>query len=311
MKTIDIWFDSTFLERQDVPRLGLPDWAGQWIEQLFVGMFGPPIFHFWILQELVDSCQRKLNDYRGRKIIVVDVSINKKLVEILLEKIVNSDGKKYANQDELFVGLEMWLTEQLAAWLSMERAHNSWPTVVIRCVDTEWKKRDRKVYEPEKKFRGLVKLIFPQKEILGIDTPLFGICFPDPEYETRTMISLISPYFPSKCSLTSYAGLLGSDFFLTEYSEIENFCPLLSQYHAWIAVAYCPLDEKIKKIYIRHEEFHETWIVENNIWSQVPREAWVPVSEYARVILGRVIDVGFLGHKKKKILSGSLILRIE
>jgi hypothetical protein len=71
------------------------------------------------------------------------------------------------------------------------------------------------------------------------------------------------------------------------------------------------LDEKVKKIYIRHEEFHETWVVENGVWSQVPRGAWVPVSEHARVVLGRVIDVGFLGSKKKKILNGSLILRIE
>lgn len=314
-KPIEIWTDSFFLTKQKLPRLGLLEILGtawmDWIEEILVSLFGPPVFHLWVLQELISACQKKLDDFQGTKLIIIDVRFHSTVINNLKTSIKNPNGEEYKSEVDLLGDLGYWFTEQLITWLARERITRSWPTVVVRCIEC-YPNDLLPSYKPEGRLLQLVNFLFQENSLLGIKFPLFEVFFPDPDFKPTLEISLLSPAVKNRMSLHKQLIDLGSELFFPYLSKIDVLCPLVSQHHASLVATHCPTNDNEVRFFVRHKETHETWIVVDNEFTQVPRDAWVPLPKNARIVLGRVTGASsFSASQDKMILRGSLIIKVE
>ena len=280
-------------------------------------LFPPPLFHHWILQEIIKGLKRKERDlrwFRGR-LVPIDVC--------LADQFYSASEGLYSPEKRAYFArhLGQWLTAQVMA-SSPARLRAGHAGFVIRCLKVEEGKiPPRDAWIPVRPWHRFARKRI-EAELLGIDKLVeipFWLEFPRarPDPVTLELKHIIAP------SEDVYQVKIPPEkrTFLPWKQPIDkSLYPLVDDNHAELVAVTFPHDRK-QLCYIQHHGQHETWIYKGKEyawgnaglgpWNMVPRDGWVPVEPGNIVLLGRMIGQMIETANAPRIVPGSLALEIK
>lgn len=303
------WENNPWIIRQVIPWIGIPEYIGE----LLVKLFGPPILHWWILFQLVRACRKQLMFHYTRTqthLIKIRVFITEQAL------------KSYVQLDEkiLLRELSQWLTEQIQAYLDAEDKSLRWPLVFIECLSATQKpvRSSPNVIFPEKLDDGnfLAFVMSKVAYFLGVKSGVlfdvqstypFWFQFSDKYPSLDIYLTVKKPSGENYVHVNQPSFKLGRNSFKGN-SLIGKICSLVNPEHVHFSIIKFGINEE-NIFFAKHLGENETWLVEEGNVQLLPRNGWCQVPSGSLLILGRLV----YDHESVKryiILRGSMIVEI-